>query len=137
MNSLFLAKVDDLLLGKTGVVLDLVDGWDDCGVGEELFKVELGVLFFLFSNGNSGEEGKGGGGGAFTLETPMAFVLPVFSSASICFQVSTWLYPWMMSRLPSGLVGNRSWLPISDQHQTPDLTCPEPYSPSGFISSGQ
>lgn len=63
MNSLFLAKVDDLLLGKTGVVLDLVDGWDDCGVGEELFKVELGVLFFLFSNGNSGEEGKGGGGG--------------------------------------------------------------------------
>jgi hypothetical protein len=45
VDALFLAKVDNLLLRERRVVLDLVDGGNDGGVGEELFKVALAVLF--------------------------------------------------------------------------------------------
>lgn len=48
MDALLLAKVDNLLLGQLRVVLDLVDGWDDGGVGEEFFEVALAVLFLLW-----------------------------------------------------------------------------------------
>ena len=41
----------------------------------------------------------------------MALVLPVASTCSICFQVSTWLWLWMMSRWPLGSLGNLSSLP--------------------------
>jgi hypothetical protein len=44
VDALLLAEVDDLLLGKGGVVLDLVDGGDDGGVGEELLEVAFAVL---------------------------------------------------------------------------------------------
>lgn len=47
-----------------------------------------------------------------TLETPIAFVLPVSKTASICFQVSRWLWLRIMSREPSGFLGNLSSLPI-------------------------
>jgi hypothetical protein len=49
--------------------------------------------------------------GVLTLETPTALVLPVATSFSICFHVSTWLCEWMMSRSPLGSLGKRSSLP--------------------------
>jgi hypothetical protein len=51
------------------------------------------------------------GWGVLTLETPTALVLPVATSFSICFHVSTWLCEWMMSRSPLGSLGKRSSLP--------------------------
>lgn len=47
MDALFLAKVDNLLLGEAGVVFNLVDGRDHGGVGEELFEISLAVLFLM------------------------------------------------------------------------------------------
>lgn len=47
MDAIFLAKVDNLLLGKAGVVLNLVDGGDHSGVREELLEIPLAVLFFF------------------------------------------------------------------------------------------
>lgn len=44
VDTLFVAEVDNLLLGQRGMVLDLVDGGDDLGLGEELLKVSLAVL---------------------------------------------------------------------------------------------
>ena len=44
VDALLLAQVDNLLLGKTGVVLDLVNGGDDSGVRQKLLKVLLAVL---------------------------------------------------------------------------------------------
>lgn len=44
MDALCVAHVDDFLLGKTGVVLDLVDGRGDGGHGEELLQVLFAVL---------------------------------------------------------------------------------------------
>ena len=87
MDALFLAQVDNLLLGQRRVVLDLVDGGDDGGVWEELFQVAFAVLcwklerFVFFIRREGGR----------TLDTPMALVLPVPISFSICFHVSTWL----------------------------------------------
>lgn len=48
VDALLLAKVDNVLLGKLRVVLDLVDGWDDGGVREEFFEVTLAVLFIVW-----------------------------------------------------------------------------------------
>jgi hypothetical protein len=39
VNALFLAKVDDFLLGQQRVVLDLVGGGRDGGLGEQLLQV--------------------------------------------------------------------------------------------------
>lgn len=47
VDALVLAKVDDLLLGKAGVVLDLIDGRDDLGMGEKLLEVSHAVLYGL------------------------------------------------------------------------------------------
>lgn len=44
MNALLLAEVDNLLLRKTGMVLDLVDGGDDSGMRQKLLEVLLAVL---------------------------------------------------------------------------------------------
>lgn len=44
VDALLLAEVDNLLLGKAGVVLDLVDGGDDGGMRQKLLKVSLAVL---------------------------------------------------------------------------------------------
>lgn len=44
VDTLLLAEVDDLLLRKAGVVLDLVDGGDDGGMRQKLLKVSLAVL---------------------------------------------------------------------------------------------
>lgn len=44
MNALLLAEVDRLLLGKAGVVLNLVDSRDHGGLGEELLKVGPAVV---------------------------------------------------------------------------------------------
>lgn len=105
VDALFLAQVDNLLLGQARVVLDLVDGGDDGGVGEKLLEVLDAVLGGVIcgdlKNGESSP----------TLQTPTPLVLPVATSFSICFHVSTWLYGWIMSRDPSGFVGNLSWLP--------------------------
>lgn len=38
-NAGFLAVLQDLILGQKRVVLDLVDSWDDAGMGEELLEV--------------------------------------------------------------------------------------------------
>lgn len=51
MDAVFLAKVDNLLLWKARVVLNLVDGGNHSGVGEELFEISLAVLFlFMVTN---------------------------------------------------------------------------------------
>lgn len=47
VDAIVLAKVDNLLLGKAGVVLNLVDGGDHGGVGEELLEISLAVLFLV------------------------------------------------------------------------------------------
>lgn len=39
VNTLLVAEVDNLLLGQRWVVLDLVGGGDDAGLGQELLKV--------------------------------------------------------------------------------------------------
>jgi hypothetical protein len=44
VDALLLAEVDDLLLGKQRVVLDLVDGWGDGGLCEKLLQVLDGVV---------------------------------------------------------------------------------------------
>ena len=44
MNTLGVAKVDDFLLRQTGVVFDLVYGWDGGGYCEELLEVFLAIL---------------------------------------------------------------------------------------------
>lgn len=44
VDALFTAEIDNLLLGKAGVVLDLVDGRDNLGHGEKLLKVLFAVL---------------------------------------------------------------------------------------------
>lgn len=44
VDALFTAEVDNLLLGKAGVVLDLVDGRDNLGHREKLLKVLFAVL---------------------------------------------------------------------------------------------
>lgn len=44
MNAFFLTKIDNLLLGKIRVVLDLVNGGKDGGVRQKLLKVLLAVL---------------------------------------------------------------------------------------------
>lgn len=46
VDALLLAEVDELLLGKLRVVLDLVDGRNGGGVGQELLKPGLAVLFY-------------------------------------------------------------------------------------------
>lgn len=45
MNIVLPAEVDNLLLGEAGMVLNLVDGGDNGGVGDELLEVFLAVLF--------------------------------------------------------------------------------------------
>lgn len=47
MDALFLAEIDNLLLGKAGVVFNLVDGGDHGGAGEELLEIPLAVLLFF------------------------------------------------------------------------------------------
>lgn len=47
MNSMLPAEVNNLLLGKAGVVLNLVDSGDNGGVWDELLEVFLAVLFRL------------------------------------------------------------------------------------------
>lgn len=47
MDTVLAAEVDDLLLGKAGVILNLVDGGDNGGVWDELLEVFLAVLFRL------------------------------------------------------------------------------------------
>ena len=44
VNALLVAEVDGLLLGETGVVLNLVDGWDHVGVGEKLLEIGSAVV---------------------------------------------------------------------------------------------
>lgn len=44
VDALFVAEVDNLLLGQGGVILDLVDSGDNLGLGEELLEVSLAVL---------------------------------------------------------------------------------------------
>lgn len=44
VNALRFAEVNDFLLGQRGVVLDLVDGRDDRGMGQKLLKVTLAIL---------------------------------------------------------------------------------------------
>lgn len=44
VDALLLAVVDNLLLGQAGVVLNLVDGGDDGGVGQKLLEVLDAVL---------------------------------------------------------------------------------------------
>lgn len=44
MDALFLAEIDNLLLGQAGVVLNLVDGGDNGGVREKLLEILLAVL---------------------------------------------------------------------------------------------
>lgn len=44
VDALFAAEVDDFLLGKGRVVLDLVDGGDNLGDGEEFLEVLFAVL---------------------------------------------------------------------------------------------
>ena len=44
VNALLLAEVNSLLLGQAGVVLNLVDGWNHGGLGEELLKVGPAVV---------------------------------------------------------------------------------------------
>lgn len=45
MDALLLAQVDNLLLRKSRVILDLVDSRDNLGLGQQLLKVLLAVLF--------------------------------------------------------------------------------------------
>lgn len=45
MDTVLATEVDDLLLGKAGVILNLVDGGDNGGVWDELLEVFLAVLF--------------------------------------------------------------------------------------------
>ena len=113
VDPLFFAEVDNLLLRQGRVVLDLVDCGDDGCMGEELLEVAFGVLFVAMVKRVRGMGRKGGreGEGKLALETPMALVLPVARSVSICFHVSTWLWLWMMSRSPLGSLGKRSSLP--------------------------
>lgn len=47
MDTVLATEVDDLLLWKAGVVLNLVDGGDNGGVRDELLEVFLAVLFRL------------------------------------------------------------------------------------------
>jgi hypothetical protein len=112
VDALLLAEIDNFLLGQRRVVLDLVDRGDDSGVREELLEVAFAVL-----NGRllGVDSRKGKGWTGLTLETPMALVLPVATSFSICFHVSTWLWDRMMSRSPFGSLGNLSSLPGRDQ----------------------
>ena len=44
MNTLFFAKVDNLLLRERRVVLDLVDGWHDGRLRQEFLEVLLAVV---------------------------------------------------------------------------------------------
>jgi hypothetical protein len=44
VNALLVAQVDNLLLGKTGVVLNLVDGGNNGSVGEKLLEILDAVL---------------------------------------------------------------------------------------------
>lgn len=44
VDALFFAEVVDLLLWAQWVVLDLVDGWDNGGFGEELLQIPDGVV---------------------------------------------------------------------------------------------
>lgn len=44
MDAVGLGRLNDLLLRQGGVVLDLVDGGDNLGSGEELIQVLLAVL---------------------------------------------------------------------------------------------
>jgi hypothetical protein len=39
VNALLLAKVDNFLLGQEGMVLDLVDGWDNSALRKQLLEV--------------------------------------------------------------------------------------------------
>lgn len=100
VNALFPAQVDDLLLRETGVVLDLVHGGDDLGVGEQLLQVLLAVLrvpgcsvfVFLIRTPVSRVFSFGvirGCGEKPTLQTPMALALPEAKTSSICFHAST------------------------------------------------
>lgn len=110
LNTLGVAEVDDFLLRQAGVVLDLVDSGDDAAAGEELFEVFLAVLFFESVSSeeeNLIERAKR----VRTLLTPMPRTLPVSGRASICFHASVCFQSQMMSRLPSGSVGNLSSLP--------------------------
>ena len=54
VDALLLAKIDNLLLGQLRVVLDLVDGGDDGGVGKEFFEITLAVLFCRFKSTAAG-----------------------------------------------------------------------------------
>lgn len=46
VDALLLAELDDLVLRQAGVVLNLIDGGDDLGIGgEELLEVALAVLY--------------------------------------------------------------------------------------------
>lgn len=87
VDALLLAEVDNLLLGKARVVLDLVDSGDDGGMRQKLLEVSLAVLWWDVSLELYEIEG----GKGLTLQTPTPLVLPVATSFSICFQPSTWL----------------------------------------------
>lgn len=121
VDALLLAEVDDLLLGERRVVLDLVDGGDHGGVGEELLEVALAVLFlfglFKYTSSWLGVGERESGRGGRTLDTPMPLALLVWRTCSICFHVSTWLWERMMSRSPLGSLGKRSSFPREEGGQ--------------------
>ena len=71
------------------MVLDLVNGGDNGCVGEKLFEISLAVLKARILSVELKSEN--GDRPRRTLQTPTPLVLPVATSFSICFQVSTWL----------------------------------------------
>lgn len=44
VDALLFAEVDNLLLGKRGVILDLVDSWDNSCVGQQLLQESQAVV---------------------------------------------------------------------------------------------
>jgi hypothetical protein len=45
VDALFFTEINNFLLGQRRVVLNLIDCWDNSGMGEELLEVALAVLF--------------------------------------------------------------------------------------------
>lgn len=44
VNAFLITKINNLLLRKSWVVLNLVDGWDHSGMGQKLLQVSFAVL---------------------------------------------------------------------------------------------
>ena len=92
------------------------------------------------------------------MQTPIDFALPVARTFSMFFQPSTWFQSFMMSREPSGSLGNLSSFPrrrkryqsadedlrdggrggpTASQCEKGNRRERERYIPFGFINSGQ